>query len=218
MELTLYGASISPFVRKVRLFLLEKGFEYQFERVLPRQIPEWYLDINPLGRIPGLKDGELSLADSSVICHYLENKYPSKTNLCGETPVERARVSWFEKYADYEIAPLATFSVFFNRVLAKPMGLEVNEQAIAAALEKLPKHWDYLEQQLEGKQYFVANRLTLADLAVVTHWVNFGYGGEQLDVERWPNLVAHKERVLGRQSGQALLAEEAEFMKKLAAS
>ena len=218
MELTLYGAIISPFVRKVRLFMLEKGFDYQFEQVLPRQVPEWYWKISPLGRIPGLKDGEQSFADSSVICHYLEDKYPSKSNLCGETPLERARISWFEKYADYEIAPLATFTVFFNRVLARPMGLEVNQAAIDSALNKLPKHWDYLEQQLEGKQYLVANRLTLADLALVTHWVNFAYGGEQLDAERWPNLAAHKERVLGRESAKALLVEEGAFMQEMAAS
>ena len=67
MPITVFGAPLSPFVRKVRLCLQEKGLDYGLELVMPFTPPEWYLQLNPLGRIPAMKDGELGLADSSVI-------------------------------------------------------------------------------------------------------------------------------------------------------
>ncbi|MNM96050.1 Stringent starvation protein A [compost metagenome] len=132
MSITVFGAALSPFVRKVRLFLAEKGTDYQLENVQPFTPPEWYLELNPLGRIPAMRDGELTLADSSVICHYLEERNPELAPLCGEGAVARARVSWLEKYADYEVAPLSTFTVFRNRVLKPLMGKESDETAVQA--------------------------------------------------------------------------------------
>lgn len=215
MGLIVYGASLSPFVRKVRACLLEKQLDYSMELILPRNQPDWYYEINPLGRIPALRDGEFDVCDSSVICGYLEQKYSETVALCGKSAEEVARIRWLEKYADYEVAPLATFTVFFNRTLAKSLGLPNDEEAVQKALDKLVAHFDYLEQQLAENDYFVGNRFTLADIAIVTQWVNFSYGKEQLDAERWPKLAAHKHRVLQRESFQALLVDEARMLARL---
>lgn len=215
MSLILYGASLSPFVRKVRACLLEKQLDYSMELIIPWSQPDWFYQISPLGRIPALRDGELDLCDSSIICSYLEDKYPESLALGGQTPEDVARIRWFEKYADYEIAPLATFAVFFNRALAKSMGLPCDEDAVQKALQSLVKHCDYLEQQLADNQYFVGNQFSLADIAIVTHWVNLSYGQEKLDTARWPNLVAHKKRILARDSMQTLLADETAMLAKL---
>src|SRR5690606_11450344 len=99
---------------------------------------------------------------SAVICAYLEDKYPNTLALCGNTAEEAARIRWFEKYGDYEVGPLATFTVFFNRVLAKSMGLPCDEAAVQKALQKLVAHYDYLESQLADSDYFVGQRFTLA--------------------------------------------------------
>lgn len=215
MSLILYGASLSPFVRKVRACLLEKKLDYTMELILPRNQPDWYFQINPLGRIPALRDGELDICDSAVICAYLEDKYPATFSLRGNDPVERARITWFEKYADYEVAPLATFTVFFNRALTKSMGLPCDEAAVQKALGKLVKHFDYLEQQLADNDYFVGQRFTLADVAVATQWVNLSYAQEVLDANKWPKLVAHQQRVWARESFQTLLSDEAKMLARL---
>lgn len=215
MSLILYGASLSPFVRKVRACLLEKQLDYSMELIIPQQQPDWFYQISPLGRIPALRDGDLDLCDSSVICSYLEDKYPASPLLFGQSPAETARIRWFEKYADYEIAPLATFAVFFNRALAKSMGLPCDEEAVQKALQALVKHCDYLEQQLADKEYFVGNQFSLADIAIVTHWVNLSYAQEKLDPARWPSLVAHQKRILARDSMQSLLVDEATMLAKL---
>lgn len=218
MSLTLFGAPLSPFVRKVRLCLAEKGLDYQLEIVLPFGQPDWYHELNPLGRIPALKDGDLALADSSVICQYLEEQYPEQTPLLGQDARERARVRWLEKYADYELAPLCTFGVFRNRVLKPSLGQPCDEAAVQRALtERLPAHFDYLERTLGDADYFVGNRLTLADLAVASQLQNMQHGGEQLDALRWPKLTALYARIQQRASMQAILPGEQKVLAKLSA-
>lgn len=216
MSLTVYGAPLSPFVRKVRLFLAEKALDYQLEIILPFAQPAWYKDISPLGRIPALKDGETSLADSSVICHYLNDKYPDQTHLMGENAEKRARVSWLEKYADYELAPLCTFSVFRNRALKPSMGQPCDEAAVQKALhEQLPPHFDYLEKNLGSADYLVGDQLTLADLALACQLINMEHGGEQLDAQRWPGLSAHYARIKARESVQSVLPGEQKMLAKM---
>jgi len=127
MSIILYGVPLSPYVRKVRVCLAHKQLDYKLEIVSPFNQPDWFLELNPLGRIPALKDDELSLADSSVICQYLDEKYPNSASLLGDTIEQRAAVRWLEKYADYELAPFATFTVFQQRIIAPTMQKPTDE-------------------------------------------------------------------------------------------
>ncbi|OHC29397.1 MAG: glutathione S-transferase [Pseudomonadales bacterium RIFCSPLOWO2_12_59_9] len=216
MSLTVYGAPLSPFVRKLRVFLAEKGLEYQLEVITPFGQPEWYRELSPLGRIPALKDGDFAIADSSVICQYLEEKHPELPALYGQTPAQRAQIRWLEKYADYELAPLTTFAVFRNRVLKPTMGQPCDETAVQSALhDKLPAHFDYLEKTLGAADYFVDNRLSMADLAFSCQLINLEHGGEQLDQQRWPALAALLQRVKGRTSIAEVLPGELRTLAKL---
>lgn len=216
MSLTLYGAQLSPFVRKARLCLLEKALDYQLEVVMPFTPPEWYLQLSPLGRIPALKDGELSLADSSVICQYLEEAYPDTARLYGSDTAQRAQIRWLEKYADYELAPLTTFCVFRNRILKPSTGNPCNEESVQAALqEKLPSHFDYLERQLGESDFFIGTQLSLADIALASQLINLEHGGEQIDANRWPALAAHFTRMKALTSVAGLLPEEQRMNAKL---
>ncbi|MFG3451490.1 glutathione S-transferase family protein [Stutzerimonas stutzeri] len=216
MSLTVFGAPLSPFVRKVRLCLLEKGLDYQLEVVMPFTPPDWYLQLNPLGRIPAMKDGELCLADSSVICQYLEDAYEQAPKLYGTTAVERAQVRWFEKYADYELAPLTTFGVFRNRVLKPSSGHACNEESVQAALtQKLPPHFDYLESQLGQKAFFLGDHVSMADIAFTCQLINMEHGGEVIDGERWPALAALYSRVKTSASVENVLPGEQRMAAKL---
>ncbi len=216
MSLTVYGAPLSPFVRKLRLFLAEKGLEYQLEIITPFGQPQWYREISPLGRIPALKDDDLSMADSSVICQYLEEKHPELPPLYGQNPAQRAQIRWLEKYADYELAPLTTFAVFRNRVLKPIMNQACDEAAVQSALhDKLPTYFDYLETLLGNADYFVANALSMADLAFACQLINLEHGGEQLDSQRWPKLAALLQRIKMRTSVTDILPSEQRTIAKL---
>ncbi|WP_068826496.1 glutathione S-transferase family protein [Pseudomonas sp. BMS12] len=216
MSLIVYGAPLSPFVRKLRLCLLEKGLDYQLEIITPFGQPDWYCELNPLGRIPAFRDGDLTLADSSVICQYLEEQYPQCQPLFGHSAAHKAQIRWLEKYADYELVPLCTFGVFRNRLLKPMLGQVCDEEIVLSALnDKLPRHFDYLEQYLGDAQYFVGDRLSQADLAIYCQLQNMEHGGETPDASRWPALVAHYARIKARESVQSVLPGELKVIAKM---
>ena len=218
MSMTVYGAPLSPFVRKVCLCLIEKGLDYELEVVMPFGQPDWYRELNPLGRIPAFSDGDLKLADSSVICQYLEERHPERKPLYGVDAQQRAKVRWLEKYADYELAPLCTFTVFRNRVLKATMGQPCDEEKVQQALrDKLPSHFDYLEATLSDARYFLGEQLSMADLALASQLLNMEHGGETLDAARWPKLMAHYQRLKASAAMQQLLPRELRTLEKIGA-
>ena len=56
-----------------------------------------------------------------------------------------------------------------------------------------------------------------ADLALASQLINMEHGGETLDAGRWPNLLAHYERIKARASTQQLLPRELRTLEKIGA-
>ena len=215
MTITVYGASLSPYVRKVCVTLKEKGLAYEQEQIDPARLPENYQTLSPFERIPALKDNGNVLADSGVIFTYLENQYPN-TSLTYADAYLKARVQWFEKFGDYELGPVATFGVFRNRVLMKLQRKESDEGHVQSCLaEKLPPLLDYLEANAPNEGFIVGEKLTIADIAICTHFANMGYGKETIDATRWPKSDAYVKRILGRESFATLIAQETAFIEKI---
>lgn len=215
MALTVYGASLSPFVRKLRVALIEKGLSYEHVSIDPFKKPDYYQDISPFGRIPALKDGDNIFVDSGVICNYLDAKY-NDTALRPTDPLALARTLWFEKFGDYELAPLLTFVVFRNRVLASLRGMECDESAVQHALtDKIPPLLNYLEGQLTGCEFIVGDTLTIADIAIAAQFANFAYGGEKVDAQRWPKIARYVDGILNRPSFKPLVEEENTLIAKI---
>lgn len=216
MPYKLHGAFLSPYVRKCRAYLYEKQIPFEPVNVDPARFPADYHELNPLMRIPALEHDDLRLADSAVICQYLERLHPD-TPLYPTDAADFAKTLWWEKFADYELGPLCTFGVFRQRLIlpirGQPGDLAMTENALA----QLPALFDYLDQQLAGKQWLVADQLSIADIAVASQLVNFEHGGEQLDAARWPNLDAHRQRLHARPSFAGPLEEERVLIGKIKA-
>ncbi|MFP6627154.1 MAG: glutathione S-transferase family protein [Deltaproteobacteria bacterium] len=215
---TVYGVSASPFVRKLRVFLDEKGIDYETKPVFPGTDDESFRAISPLGKVPAYRDEEVAISDSSVICAYLEKKH-SEPPLYPTAGADYARALWFEEYADTAVVEPAA-AVFQERVLAKTFfGRDSNEERLAKAInESLPVVCDYLEAQIgqidpSGDGLFlVGGRLSIADIAVASPFVNLNHGGERVDASRWPGLSAYLEGILGRDSFKALIAEDSQLL------
>ncbi|HVO22578.1 MAG TPA: glutathione S-transferase family protein, partial [Candidatus Margulisiibacteriota bacterium] len=93
------GSYLSPYVRKVLVVLHLKGITYEIDPIIPFMGDERFSKLSPLRRIPVLIDDQVTLADSTVICEYLEDRYPSPP-LYPRGAVARARARWFEEFAD----------------------------------------------------------------------------------------------------------------------
>lgn len=215
MAMKLYGAALSPFVRKTRVFMQHKGIEFEAVHVDPNNPPEDYVKINPLKRIPALEHDGHFLADSAVICQYLERIHPD-TPLYPSDPYEYARTLWFEKFADYEVARDCTFAVFRNRIVMRLIGKECNEELVQKALaEKVPPLFEYLNGELEGREFLAGDAMSVADIALASQLVNFSHGGERVCPDNYPALAAHTARMHELAPFAKAIEKESGFVSKV---
>jgi glutathione S-transferase len=207
---TVHGVNASPFVRKLRVFLAEKGIPYDHEPVIPMNVSPEYRKLSPLGRIPAYTDGKVTLADSSVICAYVERVHPTPP-LYPSDPYEYARALWFEEYADGGLIPVIGPKIFFPMIVAPRF---FNQQPDEAAVQKvvdeeLPPYFDYLESQLGDAPMIVGTRLSIGDIGLASPFVNLRHAGFGVDAKRWPKLARYVAGVHARPSFAALIDEEA---------
>jgi glutathione S-transferase len=212
MSLTVLGGGVSPFVRKVRVVLGEKGLEYQHEQINPFTPPAGWREISPLGKIPAFKDGDRIINDSSVICQYVERRWPSPA-LYPSDDAEFARALWLEEFADGGLVPQLGPKIFLPLVLRpllsqKPPSAEDEENARKAFEEEALPLFDYLEKTLGDEEFFVGGRLTIADIAIASPFVNARHGGFAPPRKRFPKLRAFLERMWSRPSFKKPLDEE----------
>ncbi len=211
MSATLYGANVSPFVRKVRVYCAERGIDYAYEPVSPFDPPPDYRKISPLGKIPAWQDGDKSLADSSVICLYLERTRPGPA-LYPADDYAWARALWFEEYIDSGFTPIAGGKVFRPLVLGPMMKQPVTDEVRAAVEQTLTEEvapmWDYLEGEIAGREFFAGDALSIGDIMVASVHVNLLHAGIDVDAGRYPGLAAFLGRMFARPSFAALIEEE----------
>ena len=89
--LTLYSSRDDVQCHRARLVLAAKGVVYDLVPVNPDSPPEDLLDLNPYNSVPTLVDRDLVLYDTSVICEYLDERYPHPP-LMPVDPLSRARL------------------------------------------------------------------------------------------------------------------------------
>lgn len=204
MKPTLYGAPVSPFVRKVMVALAEKGIEYDHDPVVPAVAPAEFKrvskDVSPLGRIPAYRDGDFSMADSSVIIAYLERVKPSPALYPSDTR-DYTRALWFEEYGDGGLAPIIGSKIFFQKVAGPAFFKQSTDEAIVskAVNEELPPLFDYLESQV-GNDWLVGRNFSIADIGIATQFAQASLCAVSPDAKRWPKLAAYVNRALARPS------------------
>jgi glutathione S-transferase len=204
----LHGVSLSPFVRKVRVVLAEKGIAYDQEPVMPFGQSEEFMKISPLGKIPVYQEGDFALPDSSCIVAYLERIHPEPALYPGD-PKEFARALWYEEYCDTRLVE-STVPVFFQRfVRPNVLKQEPDEELAQKALnEQLPPVLDYLEGEIGDRDVLVGSHFSVADIAATSPFVNLALCGERVDTGRWPRLAAYIDRVHARPCYKAILEGE----------
>jgi glutathione S-transferase len=216
----LYGSSLSPYVRKVLACAGEKGIELELQPTgaAPGQPSAEFLEASPFRKMPALRDGDYTLADSSAIVHYLEAVHPDPA-LIPADPKLRGKTIWYEEFADTILVSCGA-KIFFNLVVApKFLGRPGDEEAARQAeINDLPPVLNYLEKVVpSGDGYLVGNSLTLADIAVASPFANFRHTNTRTDPERYPRTVAYVDRILARPSIAPWIEQETAILARFAA-
>ncbi len=165
-----YGASLSPFVRKVMVYGEERGLDLELKMIGIGSPDPDFAEASPFRKMPGFRDGDFTISDSTAIIAYLEAKYP-EGRLMPADPRHVARVTWFEEFADTIAMPIGG-KVFFNRVVAPLIGREGDLATADTALAtEMPAVYAYLETQIDG-EFLVGDTLTVADISVASVLAN----------------------------------------------
>jgi glutathione S-transferase len=190
----LYGAPVSPYVRKVLAYAANKGIDIELVVVGLKDHPAEFLECSPFKKIPAFRDGDFTISDSTAIITYLEAKFPEPALLPAD-PESRARVIWFDEFAD-TIFTSAAGAPFFNRVVAPMLGMDHDlEAANVAETVTLPPIFAYVESVILDSGFLVGVALTLADISVASVYVNALHAGIVIDAAIYPKTAAWLGRI-----------------------
>jgi glutathione S-transferase len=212
--LIVYGFTVSPFVRKTVVFATEKGLKVEVKPMRPGKDNAELLATSPFGRIPGFRDGDFTISDSSAIVAYMDATKPEPL-LIPTDPQSRARTVWFDEFADTIINPVMS-TVFFNRIGAQKFRGQAGDLAAADAAERdgLPPLLHYLEAVIPTSDYLVGNSFTLADISVATQFVNFAHAGVKIDPALYPKVTRFLAAVHERPSFVPIIEQERAFLAR----
>lgn len=205
-----HGVSASPFVRKVRILLAEKGVEYALEPVMPGMVPEGFAALNPLLKVPVYQEGDYVLPDSSAICAYLERKHPEPPLYPGGLHAY-GRALWIEEYADTKVVEVLAPAFFERVVQTRIFRMACDESRVAQVIEELmPPVLDVVEGMLAGGSgpALVGEHFSIADIAMLSPFLNLRHAEVEVDAGRWPRLDAWMAAMLERESVREIFEEE----------
>ncbi|RDJ25305.1 glutathione S-transferase [Bosea caraganae] len=185
-DITLHGTPLSGHAHRVELLLLALGLPYRYEAA-PADVrrSDAFRTLNPLGQIPVLQDGDLTLADSNAIMVYLVKRYAPDSDWLPAEPVAAAQVQRWLSIAAGEIMHGPSIA----RLVAQ-FGFQddpARAEMIAARV------LGFMESHLAGRAYLAVDHPTLADLACYSYVAHAPEGG--IPLEPYPAVRAWLARV-----------------------
>ncbi|PCJ24978.1 MAG: glutathione S-transferase [SAR86 cluster bacterium] len=203
MKLYDYGQAPNP--RRVKIFLAEKGVEYEIVNCDmmkgEHKTPE-FLKKNPSGKIPVLElDDGRCLAESVAICRYIEGMYP-EPNLFGNDPFEMGFIEMRNRHLETELWSQIGVS-WVNGPVVAAMGIHKQIPAAKEASdENVSKYYQRLDCELGESEYIAGPRFTVADITLLTA-IDFAAALVDLKPDeslenlwRWHSLVSARDSVV----------------------
>jgi glutathione S-transferase len=193
----LLGAGNSPYARKVRIAIEEKGLPYELVAASPSDPASGVAAANPLSKIPVLvRDDGKAVYDSPVIVEYVDG-LGGGAKLIPSEFLDRIEVKRWEALGD-GIAD-ATIEIVHDQRL--PEAERVGEALYAKQKKKIDAGLAAMEKDLGSQSFCYGGSFSLADIAC---GVALGYLDSSLPKVDWrkahPGLGALSERLATRES------------------
>jgi glutathione S-transferase len=202
----LFHVPLSPFCRKVRLSLAEKKLEVELveERYWERD-PD-FLRRNPAGKVPVLKMDGMTMAESTPICEYIEEKHPEPPLMPKGAAARyevRRLVSWFDDKFHNEV----TSNLLYERVNKKITKEGYPDSAnVKAGAKAIKYHIDYMGWLLDQRRWLAGDTMTLADFAAAAHFSALDYISD-VDWNRNANVREWYAKIKSRPAFRSILAD-----------
>ena len=160
----LLGAIASPYVTRALMFARLKGVDLPLEPVPGGGSPrsDEYRALTPIGKIPALMVGDVCIAESEVICEYIEDVHPEPSGLPADA-LGRATSRLISRITDLYVSPHT--STFFRQMNPASRDQEV----VDAAAEEMRKAFGYVEHFMGKGPFCVGAVPTLGDCALAPY-------------------------------------------------
>ena len=155
MHFHLYNLDVCPFAQRSKIALIEKGASFEETHIDPRDKPDWFLQMNPKGKLPVLMHEGNLVRESAVVLEYLEDVLPEPA-LMPPTPYGRSQVRLWLQFFNTEYVP-----AFYHALLSQEAD---RKDRMLAMLRELASAFAELDS---SGPYFMGRRLTLLDISVV---------------------------------------------------
>lgn len=205
--IVLGGFSISNYVNKVKLVLLEKGIPFEEELVpFGQKKGDAVLQASPLGKVPYLRTPQGTLCESQVICDWIEAAYP-------QPPLMPA-----DPFAAAKVRELITFIDLHLELVVRELypeaffGGKVSDDVKASVRKRLDRHIPAFKKLAAFSPYVAGPAFTMADCAA---WVSLplvsmatrGIYGEDLMASHGLELKPYLKLIGERPSAQRVVAD-----------
>ncbi|HYW04324.1 MAG TPA: glutathione S-transferase [Gammaproteobacteria bacterium] len=203
--------------RSQRILWLLEELELDYEVKRYERDPKTMLapaslkQVHPLGKSPVITDGDVTLAESGAIIEYLVD-YRANGRLA-PAPGTRERVdyTYWLHYAEGSLMPLLVFKLVIGRIPTRPMPFFARPIArrISSGLQaqfldpRIGENLAYLEHELSGRDWFVGDSFTAADVQLSFPLEGAAARGG-LD-DRYPRLSGFLQRIHERPAYQRAL-------------
>ncbi|KAJ5132822.1 hypothetical protein N7448_006980 [Penicillium atrosanguineum] len=184
-DITLYTWP-TPNGVKASITLEELGIPYKTEGIdisTNVQKEDWFLKVNPNGRIPAILDGSQRVFESGAIMIYLADKYDTdrKISYAPGTPEHIEQLSWL-MFQMGGLGPMQGQANHF-RLFA---GVR-SDYGIKRYTDETKRLYSVLESRLQESPYLAGSKYTIADIANYS-WVRSGPGALEIDLSEFPAL------------------------------
>jgi glutathione S-transferase len=235
--LTLYSFGPGANSLKPMLTLYEKGLEFKIVRLNPAKFEhheDWFKAINPNGQVPALVDNDKVITESTVICEYLEDEYPTEVKLRPDDSYGRAQMRVWTKWVD-EYFCWCVSTIGWERMISR-MARAIGDEEFEERVKRIPipeqqTKWRNaragfpqavldeemrkigvsvrrLEARLAQSEWLAGDMYTLADICnfAIANGMQFGFA-EMVNPSDTPNLIRWIEQINARPAAKLMYAE-----------
>lgn len=198
----------APFTCAVasHIALEETGADYEARRIdfqAAEQRSEHYLKVNPKGRVPALVTDRGIITETPAILAYIAQTHPQAGLAPLDDPFAFAQIQAFNNYLCATVHVAHAHRVRGSRWVN-------DEAAIAAMQEKVPQTmaecFSLIEADMLRGPWVMGNDYSISDgyLFTLSQWLE----GDGVDINRFPKVADHADRMLERKAVQTVMAAQ----------
>ena len=160
-RLEIIGMPQSTYVRAVRMACEEKGVPYELTQARPHT-PE-ICAVHPLGRVPGMRHGDVELCESKAIATYIDRTFEGP-KVIPEDPVKAAQVEQWVSLTNTAFDPTMVRQYLLSYIFPKGPDGKPDRTVIDAALPAMEKQFEVLDKAVAKTGHLVGDSFTFADM------------------------------------------------------